>query len=152
MPLLWSVTWFADSTGYQCVICNRCRVAGTFEAECLTGEPRAEIRQQAAAKAVEMALEHNIPLDCVLECTFRYASRVRLRLSRRHRKPALNFHRRDFLNPHKQPGVGLVALVFIVRQVLSLPPAVLGAIGQNIDARRRRIVGGDGLGVFRALM
>jgi hypothetical protein len=70
--MLWSVTWFAGQTGYQCLVCNRCRVAHDFEAECPTGESDAEIRQQAIAKAVELALERRIPLDCVIEATWRY--------------------------------------------------------------------------------
>lgn len=65
-----SVQWFASSTGFQCVVCNRCRVVSIFEADAL-GDA-AEIRQQAAARAVEIALERRVPLDCVVEARSPY--------------------------------------------------------------------------------
>ncbi len=72
MRVLWSVRWFADAAGFQVCVCNRCRVVVNFQAESLSGEQLADIRQQAAAKAVELALERRVPLDCVAESSERY--------------------------------------------------------------------------------
>lgn len=69
---LWRVEWVADSLGYQVLVLNRCRVAGRFEAESLAGQSLAETRVQAAAKAVEIALERRVPLKCVREGKSRY--------------------------------------------------------------------------------
>lgn len=62
----------ADDECVQVLVCNRCRVVVNFKAECLAGEPIAELRRQAAAKAVELALERRIPLNCVFEMKTRY--------------------------------------------------------------------------------
>ncbi len=70
--MLWSVQWCADPIGFQCVVCNRCRVVNVFEFESLAGETDAEILQKAAARAVEMALEYRVPLDCVIQVRQRY--------------------------------------------------------------------------------
>jgi hypothetical protein len=67
MPDLWSISWSAGPTGYRVLVCNRCRIAHKFFAETLSGESPAEVRMQAAAKAVELALEYRVPLECVRE-------------------------------------------------------------------------------------
>lgn len=67
VPDLWSISWSAGPTGYRVLVCNRCRIAHKFYAETLSAESSAEVRMQAAAKAVELALEYRVPLECVRE-------------------------------------------------------------------------------------
>ena len=61
MPDHWSVEWSADAAGYHVLVCNRCRIVRKFSAACLEGESLADVRMQAAARAVELALEYRVP-------------------------------------------------------------------------------------------
>lgn len=70
---VWSVTWYVDDLGYQVILMNRCRVTKRLESEGLHPDSREQLRQEALERAVEMALEHRVPLVEVHEATYRYA-------------------------------------------------------------------------------
>jgi hypothetical protein len=59
------VIWFSDGDGYVVLVCHGIRVASRFVADELG--TATEIRQRAAAKAVELALEHRVDLTAVRE-------------------------------------------------------------------------------------
>jgi hypothetical protein len=63
----WTVLWAAGPTGYRVLVRNRCRIVEKSAAECLSGDTIDDVREQARTKAVELALEHRIPLDQVSE-------------------------------------------------------------------------------------
>jgi hypothetical protein len=61
-----SVVWFADDCGLTVHVRYGDWVVDRFAAETLT-EPVASVRMQAAARAVELALEHRVGLASVRE-------------------------------------------------------------------------------------
>jgi hypothetical protein len=69
---LWTVTYFADDLGCQVMRNNRCRVVGNLEWEGEHPGSRQLLLQEAREKAVEIALEHRIPLTDVYEASSRY--------------------------------------------------------------------------------
>ena len=65
--MIHNVLWSADDTGYAVHVRFGIRTVRQFRAECLAGETLAEVRMQAAAKAVELALQYRIDLAQVRE-------------------------------------------------------------------------------------
>ncbi|HMP08395.1 MAG TPA: hypothetical protein PJ982_18755 [Lacipirellulaceae bacterium] len=62
-----NVVWHADEAGFGVNVRHGIRVIQQYRAESLAGDAPAAIRQAAAAKAIELALEHRIELSCVRE-------------------------------------------------------------------------------------
>lgn len=65
--LLWQVNWEAVPTGYRVLVCNHSRIVLRFDAESLFGESIDDVRQNARAKAIELALKHRVPLPNIAE-------------------------------------------------------------------------------------
>jgi len=61
-----SVLWSSDDGGFVVLVRHGVHVVGLYRAEGLGGSP-VEMRAQAAAKAIELALEHRIELRNVTE-------------------------------------------------------------------------------------
>jgi hypothetical protein len=67
MPLGPNVLWSADECGFRVAVRHGIRLIGGVREETLTGATLAEIRMQAAARAVELALQYRVPLTEVRE-------------------------------------------------------------------------------------
>jgi hypothetical protein len=63
----WRVWWSATEGSYQVLVCQRARIVHRFRSETLGSDSMAGARMQAAARAVELALEYRVPLASVIE-------------------------------------------------------------------------------------
>ena len=63
----WRVWWSASEGSYEVLVCQRARIVHRFRNEVLGSESLAEVRMQAAARAVELALEYRVPLSNVIQ-------------------------------------------------------------------------------------
>jgi hypothetical protein len=70
--MLQSVVWFADDCGHTVHVCYGDWVVDRFAAATMT-DPVASVRMLAAARAVELALEHRVGLVSVREAGERLA-------------------------------------------------------------------------------